>query len=379
MIRENLFQEEDMYKNSIKCLFLLILLLPFQIKAQSRTTLNPIPEAIENEPQITVCSQNLESYGTFTETRIRLGNISQYEYEDKEKALVDRFSNVDCDIIALQEILGKTDQKASEALNRLIKVLNKKTGRVFKSISFGGPDPALRVGYLYALDKVEMLGSTSYGKIELPRISINQKPRNFSRGPLEVQFRTKAGENKKILTLINIHFKSKRGGAEDPAQLDWETHRMEMAEALRRIVEERHKGALQSAESILMVLGDRNSNFDVASAKILEGVLTLNDFQREGACRLNKTGAPLCRAQVSKAADLFSVLLTDPETKLIPGTFLYKKNYSWLDDILMPSPSLRYAQLKPDVANNYDTGVVFKPEEASDHAMVWVKLRWPKM
>jgi hypothetical protein len=127
---------------------------------------------------------------------------------------------------------------------------------------------------------------------------------------------------------------------------------------------------------VLIVLGDRNSNFDTASARILEGTLALKHFQEEGGCRLSKRGVPLCKQGTALPQRLFSVLLGDPQTKLQPGTFRFKKEYSWLDDILMPLESLRYTWRSFDNSESYDCGVVNEPGLASDHALVYVKLNW---
>ena len=151
---------------------------------------------------------------------------------------------------------------------------------------------------------------------------------------------------------------------------------MEMSEALRRVLEARHKSAFASGESILVVLGDRNSNFDVASARILEGSLTLGSFTGGGPCRLSKRGVPLCKAESEAPRKLFSVITSNKESMPQYGTFSYKGEYSWLDDILMPAEILHYAWMTPYSEGKYDAGAVYTPKEASDHAMVYVKLNW---
>jgi predicted extracellular nuclease len=186
----------------------------------------------------------------------------------------------------------------------------------------------------------------------------------------------KEGAPDKIVAIVNFHFKSKRGGEGDPAGLEYETLRMQMAEALRRIVENRHAQSFANGATILVVLGDRNSHFDTASARILEGILTLNEFQRSGKCRLSKRGVPLCQAETRVSQKLFSVLTTDRQASKQPGTFVYKGEFSWLDDILLPAEALPFARSRDAVEGDYDAGVVYKPATASDHAMVYVRLNW---
>jgi hypothetical protein len=73
---------------------------------------------------------------------------------------------------------------------------------------------------------------------------------------------------------------------------------------------------------------------------------------------------------------LFSVLTSNPATKGLPGTFTFKDEYSWLDDILLPAESLPFAWETAVSEGRYSSGVMYTPKDASDHALVWVKLNW---
>ena len=107
------------------------------------------------------------------------------------------------------------------------------------------------------------------------------------------------------------------------------------------------------------------------------GVVRLKHFQgTEPLCRLSKRGVPICQGGIPAAQELFSVLTGDPQTKLLPGTIKYKNVYSWYDDIIMPLESLPFAWSGPASTGDYDTGVVYEPKWASDHALVWVRLNW---
>ena len=331
------------------------------------------------QPELTICSQNLENYGVFAEAAARTPGFTQSDLERKEQALGTRFARANCDVIAVQELLGKTKESAEAGALQLARVAQKYTGRVFETRVGETNDQVSREAYLVARDRAEILSTLSYARVELPKIAEDkQKPRLFSRGPLEIQLRVKGLEEsrERIVTLIDLHFKSKAGSSKDPTQLEWETYRMEQAEALRRIIEERHAQALESAAAPLIVVGDRNADFQLASAKILTGNLTLAAFQGTAACRLGKQGTPLCQAGVAKPQILFSVLTSDPQTKLLPGTFSYKKEFSWIDDILMPAESLPLAWEDPGVAGDFRSGIIYNPSGASDHALVWASLNW---
>ena len=345
--------------------------------AQSRVNIPEIGKDPRGEVELVVCSQNLHSYGTPAASAARNG-ISQSEFQEQEKALVVRFGTVDCDVVAVQEILARNEESGKKVLRTLADILKARTGRFYDVAVGSSSDPNLRNGYLVAKDRAEILNMLSYTKVELPKISAEQKPRLFTRGPYEIQIQVKPrGEDKsRTVTLVNMHFKSKAGAAGDPTGLEWETYRMEMAEGLRRIIESRHKRSLYSAETPLIVLGDRNANFDLASAKILEGSLSLEDFKSDGNCRLSKRGVPLCKPNIAAPQLLFSVLTSDPEVKNQPGTFQYKNVYSWIDDILLPADTLRLAWTTFDTPGNYDSGVVYEPSASLDHAMTYVRLNW---
>lgn len=340
---------------------------------------DPIPSGdFRGQVDLTVCSQNLKLFGTFPVLKKRQLSYSKVMHEAKINDLTERFVTAQCDVIAVQEVIGKTDQETEAALNELSMALRKRTNRFFEVRVAPPADGHMTLGFLVALDRANILHTLSYSRVELPRINKKQKPRLFTRTPLEIQLAVQSRDSElvKTVSVINFHFKSKRGGEGDPTGLEWETYRMEMAEALRKIIEIRHKSSLAASESILLVVGDRNSNFDVATARILEGSLGLASFASEGPCRLSKRGVPLCRAESGLPRKLFSVLTSNEGVHTLPGTFSYKGEYSWLDELLMPAESLRYAWRTSTSEGQYNSGVVYSPKEASDHALVYVKLNW---
>ena len=348
-----------------------------QVNGQTRTSSGKVFADPRGEPQLTVCSQNLNNYGFFHTTAGRL-NISEEAYQIKERALAERIVKTGCDVVAVQEVFAPNEEAGREVLRQLAKRLRFSGGRIFDVSAGSSNDDNIRNGFLLAKDRAEIINTLSYSKVELPKISDKQKPRFFLRSPYEIQIAVKPRElgSPKTVTLINIHFKSKSGSGKDPTELEWETYRMEMSEAVRRIVEVRHRGSIARGDNLLLVVGDRNSHFDTASSKILEGSLTLADFKMDSYCRLSKRGTPLCQPGASSSQVLFSVLTENPRTKMLPGTYRYRNIFSWIDDILMPVESLPFAWAQYDTAGEYDSGVVYEPAEASDHAMVYVRLYW---
>jgi hypothetical protein len=327
---------------------------------------------------LVICSQNLKLFGSFdTMTR---GNptYTRQKYQQKIDDLVSRFITARCDVVAVQEVIGKTQADGEVALDQVAARWRERANRFFRVTTAPPSEGSMTNGFIVALDRAAVEQALPYGRVQLPKIWSRQKPRLFSRPPYELQLSVKARDTGavKAVSIVNFHFKSKRGGQDDPTGLEWETYRMEMSEGLRRVLEMRHKDAFASGESILVVLGDRNSNFDVASARILEGSLALSSFGEKGPCRLSKRGVPLCVAESELPRRLFSVLTSNSNSAMHPGTYLYKGEYSWLDDIIMPAESLRYAWQTAFSEGVYDSGLIATPEGASDHALVYVTLNW---
>lgn len=266
-------------------------------------------------------------YGKYADVRGKLGNISLAGFREKENAIARRVISAGCDVIAVQEVISRSDDKAEEVVRSLATMLKSATGRSIPALDLATTKECAN-GFLVARDRAVIENVVSYHQVELPKLSAEQKPRFFGRAPLEIQIQVKPqGETpRRVLSLINFHFKSRAGGAEDPTGLEWETYRMEMAEGLRRVIEERHKQSFQSSQTILVLMGDRNSDFDSATARILDGTLKLKDFQTGGACRLSKRGVPSCKVGTPGQPILFSPLTLDPETSLLHGTFKQKKD-----------------------------------------------------
>ena len=327
---------------------------------------------------LTVCSQNLKLLGTFEEMKKKNIKYTQGAHNEKLDALATRFLKAKCDVVALQEVMGDSVTEGESALKPLVARLKARGNREFEAKVGPTAEGGMALGFLVAKDRASIINVLPYARVELPKLVAKQRPRFFSRTPLEIQLsvQSRHDDTTKVVSLVNFHLKSKRGGEGDPTGLEWETFRMEMAEGFRRIIEVRHQKAFAANEQILVVLGDRNSNFDVSSARILDGSLTLENFQADGGCRVSKRGFPVCKPGKQMPQRLFSVLTSNQEVATYQGTFSYKGEYSWLDDILMPAESLPYAWLTSTSEGRYDAGVISEPEAASDHAMVFVRLNW---
>jgi predicted extracellular nuclease len=350
----------------VHCLLVYVLLvwaLFGCVVAQTKTA-EPNPDT----NQLTVCSQNLENLGSIELMRGRNLLVTHKSRDKKIAGIVERMAKLDCDVIAMQELLGSQIDGTATA-EELAERLTKRTKRKY-AVSVGvSNDPSSGVGYLYATDTLRLVDAHAYRDVSLPKLTFYQRLRRFIRAPYEIGFEILSEYHDiKFIRLINFHFKSKSArSSQDMLGLHFEDWRMESAEALREIA----RDVVKSSE-VVVLLGDRNSGHDSASARILEGQLALSDFQKPTSdpvrCKIGSDGVPLCLLGTGQASRFKSVL-TDGMSK---GSYVYKGRVSWLDDILIPVEQLKYVG-KDGYSRSYLSGVLSEPV-ASDHAMVYVKL-----
>lgn len=361
-------------------LFCLMLIDPSRALSQANDRTNILSQERDSRglPEVVLCSQNLENFGELALMKRREEVETEEERAAKINALIKRFHKAGCTIIAVQEVLGANEKKAHDALKELAARLQFLTNKTY--VTYVGPsnDRISRVGFIVEQEGIEFNGLTSYANVELPKISGSQEPRLFARGPLQLRLVISGKEQSasRELTVITFHFKSQAFNSADGADLSWETYRMEMAEALRRVVVQKNEDLLKGDGNLLVLLGDRNSHFDSATARLLTGELILSRFQGEAPCRLNKRGVPLCKPGAALPPILTSVLTNDPQTFQTPGTYLYGNTFSWLDEILLPVTNLQFAYEKQGIEGDYDSGVIREFPEASDHGLVYLKLNW---
>ena len=175
--------------------FLLLALAGENVQSQEARTprkTNPAPGAsagadYRGATDLIVCSQNLKLFGTYALMKARAPGYKMTHYESKVEDLVQRFKRENCDVIAVQEVMGKNEEEQKAELAELVKVLRRNTGRVYESRVAPPAEGAMTTGFLVATDRAEIMQAFSYASVELPRIDKKQKPRSFSRTPLEIQ------------------------------------------------------------------------------------------------------------------------------------------------------------------------------------------------
>ena len=173
-------------------------------------------------PDLTVCSQNLKLFGTLGVMQRRDPKVTSKIYALKKQELVERFIAAKCDVIGVQEIVGGNATETENAMKELVNELRAQTNRFFEYRIAPPAEGKMTIGFLVATDRAEISHTLSYSRVELPRIQKKQRPRVFSRTPLEIQLAVKSreGDVVKNVSVINFHFKSKRGGEGDPTGLE---------------------------------------------------------------------------------------------------------------------------------------------------------------
>lgn len=338
----------------------------------SRASPAPLSFRIPPAPRLTICSQNLANYGLPEEVASRVQGRKGVPLAEREALLVERFRSAGCRLIAVQEVVGSSPERAMAGLQRLAEVLSAANGERFVPVLGGARQGDVRVGFLVAAEEVAVERAISYAGLLLPKLETSRRFERLSRGPLVIQVRWRSQR----VTVINIHFKSKYGGGRDPYRLQFEMMRMQMAHHLRQLLEAHFSDELRSSDSWLVVLGDRNSRRGSASDAILRGERTLADFSvsspKTGGCIVAKSGEAVCPdVPVFRYPLLDSVLVPRFLSGYPLGSFRYQGKDEWIDEIAIPRQALGTALA---AGQSPRSRVVWEPEGASDHALVAVEL-----
>lgn len=336
------------------------------------------------EAELRVCTQNLENFGKVIDspraTKKRAKQKKETQRKEKQsEALAARIVNARCDVVAVQEVYGANMQEARRNLRPLLTAL-KTRGLTFQDFLGESLSKTIRNGFLLKEGAGTVVSVESYASAMLPKLSPLGPGRRFSRGPvslaLDVQ---KKGEmpssptsnslSKRRVVLFTMHLKSKVDGWKDPTQTQFEVARMEMAEALRNLASDRIRREAPGA--VVVVLGDRNSEPDDASARILSGARVLGDFRDN--CRVDEKLAPRCERPQERVLEFRGLLeALSQEQGNIVGTYRYRGREEIIDEILVSHTA--WSVFSKD--GRLMTGVEGSFRQGSDHKLVWSELNW---
>ncbi len=317
--------------------------------------------------RLVVCSQNLNRLGEVkrrkprhrTSSRSRLPE--EESAEEKVSSLVHRMKTVGCDVVAIQEISGSDSRAAERSLEPLRKKLSLEMRREYRAFLGDTEDHSIRNGFLLAEDLATTVRFESYVHEPLRRLNFYGPVGRFLRSPVGLILRIATESGSRKVLILNIHFKSRAFGYKDVHGTDFELLRMEMAETSRCLLlrEQRALGR----DTLVVLLGDRNSDRASASAEILSGRRRLEDFRRSSGCRLDESLEPDCDG-AAHALQLIPIL---EKQDSVAGTYRYQGKDELLDEILISAESFPSVQngggLRAGAEGTYRRG--------SDHKLVW--------
>ena len=338
-----------------------LLLLTFVSFAQAETT--------------RVCTQNLYNFGQ--KFRPRNGQAFDAKKHEKrvrrqEQYLVERITQARCDIIAVQEVIGETKAEARRTLSRLGSALKQVNGDSYSAYVGDTRDRRIRNGFLVKERSGTVRSVTSYANHFLPKLSLGGQGASFSRGPLVLEFETHGH----TLLVFSVHFKSKFESWKDPTKTKYESLRVEMAAGVRDIVRlERRKH--QSKNPVLLIAGDLNSDRDSATARVLSGELSLDDFR--GDCRISRKLRAYCGEKKFREGSftrLFDLWIKQNPQTAEQYSYKYKGRGSLIDEMLLSFEHLKLIQQKDD---SLSLAMFGRLRKGSDHKLLVAELDWKRL
>lgn len=317
--------------------------------------------------ELTICSQNLHRYGDSGSKGAQRRKQRDY--------LSNRFIEAECDLIALQEVVGKTIKQSQSILNELASSLNQRSGRQF--VAFTGPsnDESIRNAWLVDESKIRARSMQSLKQDRLPKLQNNMPPAYYSRGPLLLRLEVPTTSGNKKLALINFHLKSKANSWKDPYKSQYEHLRLQMAAGLYLRASQISR---TEPKTMVVLTGDRNTTQKSPSHIVLSGIRPISDFSSSGNCRITSQSESTCLAEPpglkqysTRDKPLFFGTIQSHFKKEIEagnlGSYRFRGHYELIDEIYLPSDLLTPKEVK--------SGFAGKIGQGSDHLLIWARLR----
>lgn len=288
--------------------------------------------------------------------------------------LTKRFKHAECDVIAVQEVIGASQSLALETLGKLANAWEKALGE--KILYFVGDtaDEFIRSGFLVRSSVGKVAAVKNYLSEPVPTVQRLGPVLYFPRAPMALVLDTPGLNPRRRFWILNMHQKSPVRGYKDGSGTNFELLRTEMAKGLRNIVEREEKN--EKADTVFVVTGDRNSENTSASAAVLLGKMELADFTKAGGCLIRKDGSPQCKSTPKRNPEY--VGLFELRQELFPeeypgGTFKYKKHQKSIDEVSIPK---RHLKLVTRENGKLSIGLEGEYFHGSDHRLVWAEFRF---
>jgi hypothetical protein len=313
------------------------------------------PSQVEAGTKFRVCTQNLARVGKAPFGRDKDSVSQQTDY------LIDRIIQAKCDVIAVQEVYGKTKSEADAELRDFTEELSDQAETRFISMVGESQFDEIRNGFILKQSTAKILYAGSPPDGVLPKLNSLQRTRIATRRPYGLLL--DVASTKRHVLLVDIHLKSKVGGFKDPTGLEFETVRMESSEQVRNFAAGLILENNKYSDLLTIILGDRNSKSGSATDAILQGKLTLEDFRK--GCSVRPDLEPSCKPL---HPSMFDPVIA-PRTSR--GSSKYRGQEELIDEIYVSSPYLD--QLRAGKLN-LDYGLVGEFFKGSDHKLVLIDL-----
>ena len=238
--------------------------------------------------ELRVCSLDLGGFGLQLDMKKLYGKVVASEYGTRLTAIKEALMANECQLVAIQGLIGTKYKNAVAGLSAIRDRLNANEPQSpWQSIVAETRARSSYVGFLYRNDAVDELGFKSYKDIILPGFLGFELPK-FAVGPAELTLRVKKklGDEPKTLELISFTFNTADYGVKISVK-----DSLQMAEALRRLYtnsrDSRNK-KLFGDDVIVLLAGNTGSNYRSMVRRVIEGRVELDQFKEGGTCKVEE-------------------------------------------------------------------------------------------
>lgn len=352
------------------------------------------------EPELRLCSVNTGGYGLRGEVRklLRGERANARKLLARERSIVKAIVEAKCDVVALQNLVGRDMTKVKEALERLSKkITTQREDAVWESVVADSNSRLLRNAFLVNTTRASIGRSESFTSTLLPRFDVFERPK-FAHGPLQLEISVKGIEDPapKRITLLTMNLAERLSSRKPEPALE----RMQMAEAIKQIGLIHQQKLNPLDPSMLFLLGDLHGDLRTPESFILEGRRELPDFKTEGNCSLDPENNRRfsCKQKILRPAVFLPL-----NRESWRADFDYRKGKNEDDEVVYKrlyrlSPAARVKQRNsmikrtsgiytvqadikhvwklPWTPGDLKSGAVAVNNGVSDSPLVWAELNW---
>lgn len=253
-------------------------------------------------PEVTICSINTNNYGhkKIWEATFRRSDIPKRSA--MRRSIVKAVKEAACDLIAIQNILGKEDSDAMQSTREILGF--KPEDQAGWEIILGSVNREVsRNAIVYrskynpvTTEKFSASRLTSFGSFKLDQFGIP---------PVRAEFeipQVGSGEVRKV-SLTSFTLKNSVGFSSD----ETEAKRIQLAEFLRGQTSAIKRSESES-ETIVVFTGNRAGPADSVGSQIIEGRYKLADFLSNGACSFESDGTVKCLPEKIRPKEFFGII-----------------------------------------------------------------------